>query len=152
MSMFNQSQAASAERRNMTAMKKWFSILMIAGIVSTVSCGSRSVPVAKPAKVNNGPSQVAVGQWLVTAIDGKPIPEGSSVILDYRSDGQLVVETSGRDTPILDKEALKSVLNGLEISFPNVDVKTIVIDSLNLNVNDRKIEIKRKPGTTGISQ
>ncbi len=135
----------------MTAMGKWFSVVMIACVVSTVGCGSRVAPAAKPATSSGSPSQVAVGQWLVTAIDGKPIPDGSSVSLDYRSDGQLVVETTGNDAPTVDKEALKAVLNGLEISFPNVNVKALVINSLTVNVNDRMFEIKRKTGTTGRS-
>jgi len=111
-------------------------------------CGSREAPAAKPATGSAGPGQFAVGQWSVTAIDGKPIPEGSSISLDYHRDGELVVETTGTDAPSLDKEALKAALNGLhEVSSPTVTLK-MVIHTLTVNVNGRQLEMKRKSGTT----
>ncbi len=128
-------------------MGKWLSLVAIACAVSAAGCGPRDAPAAKPATGSGGPGKIAVGQWSVTAIDGKPIPEGSSVSLDYRSDGQLIVETTGSDAPSLDKEALKAVLNNLqEVSSPIANFK-MIINSLTVNVNGRQIEIKRKSGT-----
>ncbi len=78
-------------------MGKWLFLIAIACAACTAGCGSNGNPAAKLAVGSGGPGQFAVGQWSVTAIDGKPIPEGSSISLDYRPDGQLVVETAGKD-------------------------------------------------------
>ena len=129
-------------------MERWLSLIAIACAVCAAGCGSRDAPAAKPPTGSGGQGQFAVGHWSVTAIDGKPVPVGSSISLDYRSDGQLVVETTGNDAPSLDKEALKAVLNGLqEPSSPMVTHK-MVINSLTVNVNGRQLEMKRKSGTT----
>jgi hypothetical protein len=129
-------------------MGRWLSAVAIACALSAAGCGFRDAPADKPATGSGAPGQLAVGQWSVTAIDGKPIPEGSSVSLDYHRDGELVVETTGNDAPSLDKRALKAVLNGLqEVSSPMGTLK-MVINSLTVNVNGRQLEMKRKSGTT----
>jgi hypothetical protein len=130
-------------------MGRSLSAVAIACALSAAGCGSRDAPTADPVTLGVAPGQFAVGQWSVTSIDGKPIPEGTSISLDYRQDGELVVETTGAAAPSLDKEALKAALNGLqEVSSPKVALK-MVIQTLRLNVNGRQIEMKRKPGTTG---
>jgi hypothetical protein len=137
----------SLDGGEVTAMGRWLSLVAIACAVSAAGCGSKDAPAAKNGPGGGGLGQAAVGQWSVIAIDGKPIPEGSSVSLDYRPDGQLVVETTGNGAPSLDKEALKAVLNGVqEVSSPKVDLK-MIINSLTVKVNGRQLELKRKSGT-----
>jgi hypothetical protein len=70
-------------------MGRWLSVVGIACAVSAPGCGSRDAPAAKPATGSGGPGQFAVGQWSVSAIDGKPIPGGSGT-------GPLLIIRPGR--------------------------------------------------------
>jgi hypothetical protein len=57
----------------------------------------------------------AIGQWSVVSVEGKPVPEGSSIDIDYKADGQLSVESKGDGVPPLDQNGLKAALEQMNI-------------------------------------
>ena len=104
---------------------------MIIFLVASSGCGPR-----------NAPGRAAVGQWSVVAIDGKPVPEGSTIGVDYRADGQLMVESAGADAPTLDKEWLRKRLDQLDMSG--------IFTILKIDGGGHAVEMKRKPRTIAI--
>ena len=115
--------------------------IVIACILALAGCGPRSAPAAKTGAVVRG--QSVVGQWFVVAINGKPITEGSSINLDYRPDGQLIVEATGADAPPLDKQQLKAALDQMNIAG-------MTLFTMKVNVGGIEVEMNRKPTTTTV--
>jgi hypothetical protein len=111
-------------------------LLMIAG------CGRPGAPAPAPQPATAGKS--VVGRWVVTSIDGKPIPAGTTITVDYKPDGKLVVERSGTDATAvaLDEAKLKTAMDAASL-FPDM-----VLDNLTLSAEGFRIEMRRKPGTT----
>jgi hypothetical protein len=111
-------------------------LLMIAG------CGRPSTPAPASQPATAGKS--VVGQWVVTSLDGKPIPGGTTITVDYKADGKLVVERTGQDASAvaLDEAKLKTAMDATN-QFPGM-----VLDDLKLSMEGFRVELKRKPGTT----
>ncbi|HEV3166347.1 MAG TPA: hypothetical protein VGZ22_20140, partial [Isosphaeraceae bacterium] len=80
-------------------------LLILAG------CAKPSPP--PPAKA----AKAVVGQWLIMSINGKPIPEGTTVTVDYKPDGRLVVEKAGGDGTVAlpDEAKLKAMLDAVNL-------------------------------------
>jgi hypothetical protein len=137
-----------------TAMRRWLTLVAVACVVSTAGCPSRHAPTNKTS-ASSGPWQPVVGLWSITRIAGKPIPEGSSFTLLYHPDGQIVVESAGKDAPSFDKEALKSCfkvaiedLKAQEVSSETLKVKIGSLETLALNFNGEQLEMKRTSQAT----
>jgi hypothetical protein len=95
-----------------------------------------------------GTKRVITGQWLVVEIDGKKIPEGATITIDYRSDGELSVETSGKldGVPALDKAKLKQYFDNFDTT--NIIVGNVKITELNTlitSVDGLTVKMQRKP-------
>ncbi len=80
------------------------------------------------------------GIWSVTEVDGQPVPQGSSIDIEYRKDGEVVVEEFGHMTsiPPIDKEKFKASFDKLDRSGPHESSAQIKIDETNF-------DLKRKP-------
>jgi hypothetical protein len=109
-------------------------LLTVLAIVCAASsgCGSWGAP----------PGRAVVGRWDVVAINGKPLPDGSSISVEYRPDGRLIVESTGVDVPALDEGRLKAVLDRLNAPGTFLTLK--------VSVEGHEIEMRRKPGTIPI--
>ena len=106
-------------------------MIVIACLVAASGCGSR-----------HASGRAAVGQWSVVAIDGKAVPEGSAIGVDYRADGRLIVESTGADAPTLDQDWLKKRLDQLDLSG--------ILTTLKIDGGGHAVEMNRKPGTIAI--
>jgi hypothetical protein len=122
-------------------MRRRASAILIGCILVSSGCGPCGAAVGG-AKVA-GSGQAVVGQWLVVAIDGKPIPEGSVMSVDDRPDGQLIVESTGAEAPPLDQAWLKKMLDHLDMAG--------IFTALKVSGEGHEVEMKRKPGTMTIS-
>jgi len=78
-------------------------------------------------------------RWSVTAVDGEAVPEGSSIEIGMRRDGEVVVEEIGtlNSIPVLDKEKLKDPMSRLNYAGKEDTSRRITVD-------EKQIDVKRK--------
>jgi hypothetical protein len=115
-------------------------VAVVCSLVSS-GCGARGGSAGEASAVGTRVGKGAVGRWSVVAVGGKPVPAGASVVVDYRPDGRMVVESTGDGAPRVDEAKLKPALDGL-------DVAGMVFTTLKVNVGGYEVEMKRHPGTT----
>ena len=121
-------------------------------LIGFSGCGSRGTDPgqtgSRPGPEREG-HRLVTGQWLVVEIDGKPIPEGTTITIDYRPDGELSVETSGKpeSVPASDKAKLKQYFDNFEITViigGNATLKINEINTLNSFVDGLNVKMRRK--------
>lgn len=79
------------------------------------------------------------GTWSVTDVDGEPVPEGSSIDIEYRRNGEVLVEEFGRmkTIPPFDKEKLKE-------SFEQLDRAGQRGPNAKVQIDESQVSLKRK--------
>jgi hypothetical protein len=99
--------------------------------------GGWSEPIA-PAK----PVKELVGEWAVVSIDGLKLAEGTTVTVDYKADGRLLIRQVGGDGSFILPGAPK-----LKKALDQVDPALRKAVELNLRGEGFEIQLRRKPAT-----
>lgn len=86
------------------------------------------------------------GRWSVTAVDGDPIPEGSSIEVKYRRDGEVQVEEFGNmdSVPPLDRDRLKNSMNRLDRSGVKRQATRVKIDATEVDLKRKEVDRKER--------
>ena len=89
------------------------------------------------------------GTWSVTDVDGQPVPQGSSSDVEYRKDGEVIVEEIGRlnSIPPIDKEKFKASFDKLDHASPQGPSVHIKIDETNFDLKRKSKSTSSDPGT-----
>lgn len=108
-------------------------------LVLVVLCGCRPTPPNPPPVVANS---AVVGKWAVASIDGKPLPPGTEINVEYKADGKVSVEKTGDspEVPALDTEELKLAMD--QVTAP----QATLLRKLEVAAGANKLELKWNGG------
>ena len=109
--------------------------------ISFAGCGDDS------ADTRDGPGMTGV--WSVTEVDGQPVPQGASIDIEYRKDGEVVVEEFGhlKSIPPIDKEKFKASFDKLDRSGPQGPSTQVKIDETHFELKRKSTPPAAGPGS-----
>jgi hypothetical protein len=115
-------------------------IILVAAVAALLpGCANPAAPAPPPVPAAAPVASSAVGRWSLLSVDGKPLPKGASLDLEYRPDGELVFDRRG-DAPTLDQAKLKQAFDAMAIPGTALTTATVAIDGLRLS-------LEKTPGT-----
>ena len=88
------------------------------------------------------PAKDMVGEWAVVSIDGMNVPEGTTITVDYKADGRLLIRQIGGDQSFVLPDPAK-----FKKALDEIDPASARSFGLKVRAEGFEIELRRKPKT-----